>query len=119
MRYIFQKEIGKTYNKNYIILDLESNDIWVAKLSKSLDEKGVYFTDLNHRAVLANRLAHILNIPMPEYKLVNVREISNLNVDRASNLISDEVWLSRYAGITLDNYLQNNKIENLKNISSL
>mgnify|MGYP001273411858 CR=1 FL=1 len=121
MQYVLRKEISNTYNENFIVMDIESKDIWVAKLSRSLDEKNVFFTDLNDRAILANRLGFILNIPMPEYRMVNVSNISNLNVNSFSNLISHTVWLSRYAGITLKDYLaeNNNKIGSLKNIDSL
>ena len=81
-----------------------------------MDEKNVFFTDLNDRAILANRLGYILNIPMPEYKIVDVSNISNLNVNSDSNLISHKAWLSKYSGITLKDYLaeNNNKIRSLK-----
>ena len=83
--FVYQKEIGKTYNRNFIVNKIGSREKWVGKISKSLEEKGVYFSDLNYRAILANRLANILNIPMPDYRIVEREKI-----DKHGNLLEFE-----------------------------
>ena len=80
--FVYQKEIGKTYNRNFIVNKIGSREKWVGKISKSLEEKGVYFSDLNYRAILANRLGNILNIPMPDYRIVEREKIDNFLSER-------------------------------------
>ena len=105
---IFKKELDNAFNKNFVIYDENKSDIWIGKLSRSLKEKGVSFSDLNNRAILAHRLMNLLDIPFPEYKIIKSDNIEGLFQYKISDYISSDVWLSKNYGTTLDVFLATN-----------
>jgi len=116
MSFEYINEIKNAYNRNFLVYDKKDGVQWIGKISKSLQEKGVYFDDLNSRAILAQRLSILLDLQFPEYKLVLSRKIGGLVLDASTKVVSDNVWLSKYAGITLPEFLVNNSIGEIKNI---
>ncbi len=92
------------FNKIFILYN------WVGKISKRVEfitPPGIF--DLNQRALLAWDLAKLMNISMPEIKLVPNDKI--LNFDQlAKNLKTSEFYdynfilLSKYSGVQLEEY---------------
>ena len=79
---IYIKELGNAFNRNFIVEDGTDKTKWVGKISRSLDEKGVWFNDLDQRAILADRLLNILKIPTPSNKLIHNGLIHGLKLKK-------------------------------------
>src|SRR3989338_9003472 len=113
--YSYIQDIGKTYNRNVLLQRNATGSQWVGKISKSLQEKGVDFRDLNERALLAYRLAQCVRHGVVAPKIVSEKRISGLDVAAIPTKIDDRVCLTPFTGIALPEFLQCGQLHEIKN----
>lgn len=115
-RYIFEKRFSDSYNTNLLVHEEDNpNSKWVAKISKLLSP--VDFRDLDNRALLAYRLASLVNIRTVEPKVVSLDQITGFDSQKAPDKINNSAFLTRYVGPDLREFLNlgGKSIEVIKN----
>lgn len=113
-------------NFNLLLREAATGDLWVAKffLNGHIFQEG--YADLNDRETLAWRLACLIDTCIPEMCLVPLNRIefsygfNNLIEGLGSKVILQKsVLLTRYAGITLHNYLKLAPLDSIVNLDEL
>ncbi len=115
----YEHEVGITYNRNFVVRRISDGARWVGKISNSLKEKGVDFRDLDDRAALAHRLAHLLDLPLPRFEIASASCVDGLDLNTSPMRINDTIWLSEYSGVPLPEYLQNAALGAIQNMQDL
>ncbi len=119
VKYVFEKQIGKSYNINLLVHEKENvNNKWVAKISRKL-APWADFRDLDERAILASRLAKILNVKVPDFLLENINSIDGYDSNEVPDRINDYVFLTRFEKTDLKEFLGIHKFEGIKNSEEL
>lgn len=112
--YSYIQDIGKTYNRNFLLKRNITGSRWVGKISKSLLEKGVDFRDLNSRAVLAHRLAALVKSKVLAPKVIPVKRVSGLDQLDIFQRIDDFVSLTAFRGISISEFLEHAQLKDKK-----
>ncbi|MBI2552428.1 hypothetical protein HYW17_03980 [Candidatus Uhrbacteria bacterium] len=117
--YSYLQDIGKTYNRNFLLTRNLTGSRWVGKISKSLLEKGVDFRDLNSRAMLAYRLAALVGHKVLAPKVIPVKRISGLDPADIPDKIDDKVFLTAFDGVAIPEFLNSGQLRDLKNLEEI
>lgn len=114
-QFVYLRSLGQTYNVNIVVKDSESGTLWVGKISRTLTKKGVDFRDLNSRALLAERLAKLVDHPLVHGRIISSRILTGFDVSTVPDRIDDTIFLTPISGKPLPTFLQRSSISNLKN----
>lgn len=118
-KYVFERLIGKSYNVNLLVHEKENiNNKWVAKISKKL-APWANFKDLDERAILASRLAKIVDVKVPDFVLENINSIEGFDVSIAEERINDNVFLTQYQLHDLGSYLRKLRLDDIQNFEEI
>lgn len=119
-QFVFESFVGQqSYNKNLLIHELKNPaQKWVGKVSKPL-APWANFRDLDDRAILASRLAKLVKIDMPEMKVVKGEQILGFDSFESLEKINDNIFLTKYWGINLLEFLKTNKAKDILNFEKL
>jgi hypothetical protein len=118
-KYVFEKQIGRSYNINLLVHEKDNVEKkWVAKISKKL-APWANFKDLDERAVLACRLAGIVDVKVPDFVIENISSIDGYDFNSAQDKINDNVFLTKFHPYDLGSYLNKFNLSDLKNFDEI
>src|SRR3989338_4752828 len=117
--YSYIEDIGKTYNRNFLLKRNLTGARLVGKISKSLLEKGVDFRDLNSRAMLAYRLAALVKHKVLAPQVIPAKRISGLDLADISQRIDDLVFLTAFRGISVSEFLNHRQLSDIINLGEI
>lgn len=121
--FVFEKEFIGSYNLNFLAHEKDApNSHWVVKVSKNTRAE---LGDLNERALLAYRLAHLAGVRVVETELAHLNQCEGLDVlspegvKTLSLRMNDTVTLTRPCGISLGAFLRSHTFEEIKNFDEI
>lgn len=108
-----------SYNKNIILHESEDESAkWVGKISRAL-APWADFRDLDDRGVLAYRLSRLAGLSLTEVKIVSIKNIIGYDFSEVADRINDNIFLTKFSGVNLLEFLQTKKLENIKNLNDI
>ncbi len=118
--FVYESPVNqKSYNKNIILHESKDNSAkWVGKISKAL-APWADFRDLDDRGMLAYRLSRLAGLSLTEVKIVSIRNIIGYDFSEVADRINDNIFLTKFSGVNLLEFLQSKKLEDIINFNDI
>jgi hypothetical protein len=123
--YEFLSSIGGGTNFLFLLREIESSSVWVGKIFRNSKSFLKGCADLNHRELLAERLAAEVGTCLPEMRLIDFPRIGfspefDRMLDTVSDMIiQDDLLITRFAGLSLHNYLKTSHAPRIRNLDDI
>lgn len=119
--------LPKSHNTNFFLVHKFLRTQWVAKASRNLEDTALKHpqTDLSNRALIAYKLAQLVDSPIPDTKIISLSQIefspkfTGFINEMNKNLSKDGILLTKFKGICLTDFLKFHNITDIKNLTSL
>jgi len=128
MSYKIIEILGGSFNLNFVLEDTVTKKQWIGKISKRLTSFNLDFIDLDERALVAQKLASLLEVNVPKSLYISEKEIMPsenkkfiLTAVREHNYLfnDQEIFLTEKKGKSLPNYLEKKRIDQITNLDHL
>lgn len=118
--FVYEGSVSQaSYNKNIILHESDNHDAkWVGKISNAL-APWADFRDLDDRGVLAYRLSQLAGLALPEVKIVSIKNIIGYDFSEVPDRINDNIFLTKFSGINLLEFLKTKKLEDVNNFCDI